>query len=276
MFTGLNNFSTRFLQKSYVRQTNPSGRLPDCCPTVTMLSELRQRLTGDNIATCSAQCEDKVMIEDRAAALAAIAQEIRTCKLCRLREKATNPVPGAGDARAEMMFIGEGPGYYEDKQGLPFVGRSGDYLEKLLKLINLNRDQVFIGNVVKHRPPDNRDPLPDEIIACKPYLDRQIEALDPLLIVTLGRFSMARYFPNAKISQIHGKPKFDDRRAYYPLFHPAAILRNPSMEPQMEADFKRLPEVLEQVRARRASNPARPPTPTEKEPEEPPKQLRLF
>jgi uracil-DNA glycosylase len=217
------------------------------------------------------------MTEDRAAVLAAIAQEVRDCKLCRLYEKATNPVPGAGDAHAEIMFIGEGPGLNEDKQGLPFVGRSGDYLEKLLKLINLTRDQVFIGNVVKHRPPDNRDPLPDEITACKAFLDRQIEAIDPLLIVTLGRFSMARYFPNGKISQIHGQPRYDERRAYYPLFHPAAILRNPAMEPQMEADFKRLPDILADVKALRAGNKTPPAPPSEKSSDEPPpKQLKLF
>lgn len=216
------------------------------------------------------------MSEDRAAALAVIAEEVRKCKLCRLHEKATNGVPGAGDPHAEIMFIGEGPGFNEDKQGLPFVGRSGDYLERLLKLLNLKRDQVFIGNVVKHRPPENRDPLPDEIIACKPYLDRQIEIIDPLMIVTLGRFSMARYFPNGKITQIHGKPKFDERRAYYPLFHPAAVLRNPSLEPQMEADFKRVPEILAQVKALRTKNPNPQTPPSEKPPEEPPKQLRLF
>ncbi len=215
------------------------------------------------------------MTEDRAAVLAAIAQEVRTCKACRLYQNTTNAVPGAGSAQAEIMFIGEGPGFHEDKQGLPFVGRSGDFLEKMLKLINLTRDQVFIGNVVKHRPPENRDPLPDEITACKPFLDRQIEALDPLLIVTLGRFSMARYFPNGKISQIHGQPKFDERRAYYPLFHPAAILRNPTLEPQMEADFKRLPEILVQVRALRGKN-KEVTAPADKAPEEPPKQLRLF
>ena len=108
------------------------------------------------------------MTEDRAAALATIAAEVRACKACRLFEGTTNAVPGAGDPNAEIMFIGEGPGYNEDKQGLPFVGRSGDYLEKLLKIINLDRKQVFIANVVKHRPPENRDPLPDEMVACKP------------------------------------------------------------------------------------------------------------
>jgi DNA polymerase len=216
------------------------------------------------------------MTEDRAAVLTAIAAEVKVCKTCRLWQGTTNPVPGAGDPNAEIMFIGEGPGFNEDKKGLPFVGRSGDYLEKMLKLINLNRSQVFITNVVKHRPPDNRDPLPDEIIACKPYLDRQIEVINPLIIVTLGRFSMARYFPNGKITQIHGQPKYDDGRAYYPLFHPAAVLRNPSLEPQMEADFKRILEVMAEVKTQRAKSAAKPDNKTEPPPSGPPKQLSLF
>lgn len=213
------------------------------------------------------------MSDERAAALAAIAAEVRACKLCRLHEQATNGVPGAGDPNAEIMFIGEGPGFHEDKQGLPFVGRSGDYLEKLLMMINLRRDQVFIANVVKHRPPENRDPLPDEILACKPYLDKQVDLIDPLVIVTLGRFSMGRYFPNGKITQIHGKARYDERRAYYPLFHPAAVLRNPSLEKDMEADFKRLLEVLAEVKTLRTKD-----TADEKADEPPPlpKQLSLF
>ncbi|MEZ4667084.1 MAG: uracil-DNA glycosylase [Anaerolineae bacterium] len=214
------------------------------------------------------------MTDERTAALAAIAAEVRACKLCRLHEQATNGVPGAGDPHAELMFIGEGPGFHEDKQGLPFVGRSGDYLEKMLAVIGLKREQVFIANVVKHRPPENRDPLPDEIIACKPYLDKQVDLIDPLVIVTLGRFSMARYFPNGKITQIHGKPRYDERRAYYPLFHPAAVLRNPTLEKDMEADFKRLLEVLAEVKTLRAKQNKDP----EKPPEQPPvpKQLTLF
>ncbi len=216
------------------------------------------------------------MTEDRAAVLAAIAAEVRVCKACRLWEGTTNAVPGAGNPNAEIMFIGEGPGFNEDKKGLPFVGRSGDYLEKMLKLINLQRDQVFIANVVKHRPPENRDPLPDEMAACKPYLDRQIEVINPLVIVTLGRFSMARYFPNGKITQIHGTPKYENGRAYYPLFHPAAVLRNPTLEPQMEADFKRLLEVITEVKTQRAKSIKPADNKTEPPPSGPPKQLSLF
>ncbi|MBI1277262.1 MAG: uracil-DNA glycosylase [Anaerolineaceae bacterium] len=220
------------------------------------------------------------MTQDRAAVLAEIAAQVRACKACRLWEGTTNGVPGAGDPNAEIMFIGEGPGFNEDKKGLPFVGRSGNYLEKMLKLINLNRNQVFIANVVKHRPPDNRDPLPDEMAACKPYLDRQIEVIDPLVIVTLGRFSMARYFPNGKITQIHGKPKYEDGRAYYPLFHPAAVLRNPTLEPQMEADFKKILDVIAEVKTQRGASakPDKPDTNNNKNepPPGPPKQLSLF
>jgi uracil-DNA glycosylase family 4 len=221
------------------------------------------------------------MTQDRAAVLAEIAAQVRVCKACRLWEGTTNGVPGAGDPNAEIMFIGEGPGYNEDKKGLPFVGRSGDYLEKMLKMINLKREDVFITNVVKHRPPENRDPLPDEMAACKPYLDRQIEVIDPLIIVTLGRFSMARYFPNGKITQIHGKPKYEDGRAYYPLFHPAAVLRNPTLEPQMEADFRNLLGVIEEVKKQRGASTKsdKPDSNNDKNeppPSSPPKQLSLF
>ncbi len=221
------------------------------------------------------------MTQDRAAALAAIAAQVRQCKLCRLYENTINGVPGAGSPTAEIMFIGEGPGFNEDKLGLPFVGRSGDYLNKLLNQINLKRETVFIGNVVKHRPPENRDPMPDEILACKSYLDQQVEIIDPLVIATLGRFSMARYFPNGKITQIHGQPKYDERRAYFPLFHPAAVLRNPDLQKPMEEDFKRLMDVLARVKELRAKSGGTPPTsapakPAEDPPSEPPKQLRLF
>lgn len=226
------------------------------------------------------------MSEDRAAALAAVAAEIRACTACRLYEGTKNAVPGYGDPQAEILFIGEGPGFNEDQQGLPFVGKSGRYLDYLLELIQLTRAQVFITNVVKHRPPDNRDPAPDEIIACKAYLDRQIALLDPLLIVTLGRFSMERYFPGGKISAIHGKPKYDGERAYLPLFHPAAALRNPALRHDMEADIKRIPEVLAEVKRRRTGHPAPPEAPEARPAEtknppppkadEPPRQLKLF
>lgn len=195
---------------------------------------------------------EDAMSADRVAELNAIAARVRVCTLCPLHQGRTLAVPGAGSFSAEILFIGEGPGFHEDRQGLPFVGRSGDYLTHLLTTIGLKRDDVFITNVVKCRPPDNRDPLPNEIATCSPYLDQQIALIDPLVIVTLGRFSMARYFPNGKITQIHGQPRFDDGRAYYPLFHPAAVLRNPSLQPQMEGDFRAIPELVERVRQMRA------------------------
>lgn len=217
------------------------------------------------------------MTEERAIELVEIVRQIKGCTLCGLHRGRTHAVPGAGDTTSPILFIGEGPGFNEDKQGLPFVGRSGDLLVKLLRSIGLTRDQVFITNVVKCRPPENRDPLPEEISACKPYLDRQIELIDPLVIVTLGRFSMARYFPNGRITQIHGQPRYDARCAYYPLFHPAAALRNPALRRDMEADIRRLPAIIAEVKARRAASappPAAPAAPDK--PAEPPKQLPLL
>lgn len=215
------------------------------------------------------------MTDERIARLAAIAGQVSGCTLCPLSAHRTRAVPGAGDPLSEIVFIGEGPGFHEDRQGLPFVGRSGDYLEKLLALIGLKREQVFITNVVKCRPPENRDPMPDEIAACRPYLDEQEALIDPLIIVTLGRFSMGRYFPGGRITQIHGQPKFDQRRAYYPLFHPAAVLRNPTLEGAMAEDFRRIPQVIEEARRRRAALSA-PPAQREPPASTPPTQLSMF
>lgn len=223
-------------------------------------------------------------MSDNAEKLRLIAERVARCTACRLHEKATNPVPGAGSPTAEIVIIGEAPGEQEDLQGLPFVGRSGKYLDYLLNLIGMKRDDVFIANVAKHRPPDNRDPLPDEIEACKGFLDEQMQVLNPLLVVTLGRFSMARYFPDAKISKVHGQPKFEGGRAYYPLYHPAAALRNPNLRWDMEDDIKRIPALLDEVRRRRAAGVPTAPTPLAERPSpppepddgEPPKQLSLF
>lgn len=183
--------------------------------------------------------------------LSAVHTDIFHCTLCPLHETRTRTVPGAGNPDADIMFIGEAPGYNEDQQGLPFVGRSGDYLEELLEGIGLQREQVFIANVVKCRPPDNRDPFSNEIETCRPYLIDQINIIDPLVIATLGRFSMGMFFTNAKISQIHGQPRYGSRRAYYPLYHPAAALRNGKLRSTMEADFAHLLEVVHKVNARR-------------------------
>lgn len=194
------------------------------------------------------------MTDDRAVALEAIAAQVQTCTRCALHKSRTKAVPGAGSPYAEIMFIGEGPGYNEDKQGLPFVGRSGNYLTELIESIGLTRGDVFITNVVKCRPPENRDPLPDEMATCRPYLDEQQAIIDPLVIVTLGRFSMGRYFPGGKITAIHGRPKYEGGRAYIPLFHPAAVLRNPALEEPMAEDFRRILDVLAEVKRRRAGD----------------------
>ena len=175
-----------------------------------------------------------------------LAAEISVCKKCILSKSRTNAVPGEGPPNAQIMLIGEGPGFHEDKQGRPFVGASGQFLEELLAGIGFKRQDVFIANVVKCRPPGNRDPMPDEIEACKFYLDRQIELINPKVIVTLGRYSMARWFPNAKISAIHGQPRKFEGRLVVPMFHPAAALHQPSLRKDVEADFHKLPDILKQ------------------------------
>ena len=213
------------------------------------------------------------MSADRIARLEDVARQIRECDKCRLVENTTNAVPGYGDASADILFIGEAPGAEEDRQGLPFVGRSGRYLDYLLDLIGMKREDVFIANMVKHRPPKNRDPQTDELLACKPFLDLQFEIIDPLVVVTLGRFSMSRYFTGGvKISRIHGQPRYDDDRAYYPLYHPAAALRNPNLRHDMEADIKRIPSVVEEMRKRRGWAVDVPPVSDDDEPT----QLPLF
>ncbi len=175
-----------------------------------------------------------------------VAEEVAVCTSCALHHSRKNAVPGEGPAHADLMFIGEGPGFHENEQGRPFVGAAGKFLEELLGSIWLTREQVFIGNVVKCRPPGNRDPQPEEVSACSGYLERQIEAINPKVIVTLGRFSMARYFPDAKISKIHGQPEVVEGRLIVPMYHPAAALHQPSLRSVVEADFARLPALIEQ------------------------------
>jgi len=179
--------------------------------------------------------------------LEALAAEIVRCTRCLLHQGRTRAVPGEGAENADIMFIGEAPGFHEDQQGRPFVGAAGRFLDELLGSINLERSQVFIANVIKCRPPGNRDPLPDEIEACKLFLDRQIELIQPRLIVTLGRFSMARAFPKARISHIHGQPRKIGGIVYYPMYHPAAALHQPSLRRIVEEDMQRIPELLEQA-----------------------------
>jgi DNA polymerase len=176
-----------------------------------------------------------------------LAAEVRECTKCPLHRGRTHAVPGEGPADADIMFIGEGPGFHEDQQGRPFVGAAGQFLEELLNSIGLTREQVYITNVIKCRPPGNRDPLPREVNACEPYLDRQIELIEPTVVVTLGRFSMARAFPNARISHVHGDPRKIGGIVYYPMYHPAAALHRPSLRGTVEEDMRKIPDVLERV-----------------------------
>ncbi len=196
---------------------------------------------------------------ERRAALEDIAVEVRACTGCRLHETRTKAVPGEGDAETEVVFVGEGPGFNEDRQGRPFVGRAGDLLVKLLASIGWRREDVFITNVVKCRPPENRDPQPDEIAACAPFLRRQLEVLDPAVVVTLGRFSMATFMPGVRISQAHGTvrpvdPTTGARSAVaFAMYHPAAALRTPAIERESYADIAAVPATLLASRERRAA-----------------------
>lgn len=187
--------------------------------------------------------------------LSALREQIAVCTRCELYRTATNPVPGDGNPDARILFIGEAPGHHEDAQGKPFVGNSGKFLSELLMKAGLTREDVFITNIVKHRPPGNRDPLPDEILACAHFLREQIEIIDPDVIVTLGRFSMLQYFPGERISKIHGQPKEVGGRLVVPMYHPAAALHNGALRPEIEADFMRLPKLLAEFDRRRAEAP---------------------
>ena len=161
-----------------------------------------------------------------------------------LAQEATQLVFGTGSLDAELVFIGEAPGKNEDIQGLPFVGAAGKFLDEMLASINLARDDVYITNIVKYRPPGNRDPLPDEKAAFLPFLRSQLEVIDPKLVVTLGRHSMDSLLPGLQISKVHGQPKRYKGQVYLPLFHPAAALYNGSMRQTLIDDFARIPRVL--------------------------------
>ncbi len=186
-----------------------------------------------------------------------VAAEVRACTLCELAKTRTQAVPGEGAAQADIMLIGEGPGFHEDKQGRPFVGPSGQFLNDLLASAGYKREEVFITNVVKCRPPGNRDPQPDEIEACAGYLDRQIALINPKIIVTLGRFSMARWFAGQKISAIHGKAKKIDGRVVVPMFHPAAALHQPALRNAIEEDFRRLRDIINAMSGQPDEQPAK-------------------
>ena len=189
---------------------------------------------------------------NREAVAEGLYERVKACDLCPLARTRTHAVPGEGPLTAEVMFIGEAPGMNEDRQGRPFVGQAGQFLNELLAAAGLTREGVYICNVLKCRPPNNRDPLPGEIDACRDYLDEQIGLIDPLLIVTLGRFSMARWFPGQSISRIHGKVREIDGRMVAPMYHPAAALHQQSLRETIIHDFEGLPEIIERSRARRA------------------------
>ena len=204
--------------------------------------------------------------------LAQIDAEVSNCQACALYHSRKNAVPGEGPAKSEIMFIGEGPGFYENEQGRPFVGAAGKFLDELLAQAGLKRPEVWIGNVVKCRPPGNREPLPEELAACDRYLERQIAAISPKIIISLGRYSMGKFMPGAKISAVHGQMRRVGDRFVIAMFHPAAALHQASLKPAIMKDFAQLPKLLEQARSALAKSA---PAPSEELQEEP-KQLSLF
>ena len=181
-------------------------------------------------------------------ALTELYQQIALCHKCDIAKLRTKVVPGEGAENADIIFIGEAPGWHEDQQGRPFVGQAGQFLDRLLASINLNRQQVYIANVIKCRPPDNRDPLPTEIQNCRQWLDSQIAIIKPKMIVTLGRYSMAMYFPGKSISKIHGTAVKRDNVIYYAMYHPAAALHQQSLRQAIEADMLKIPRLLAEAR----------------------------
>jgi uracil-DNA glycosylase len=201
---------------------------------------------------------------DAVAILAEVASQVSVCEECALYPSRKKSVPGEGPAESEIMFIGEGPGFYENEQGRPFVGQAGKFLDELLARAGLERSKVFITNVVKCRPPNNRDPEPLELAACNIYLDRQIEAINPLVIVTLGRFSMAKFMPTARISTVHGQAAWIKGRLVVAMYHPAAALHQPNLKPVVEQDFSHLSAHI--AAARSAAAKTRAPEPASDEP----------
>jgi uracil-DNA glycosylase len=210
-----------------------------------------------------------------------IAEQTKVCTKCNLHHSRKNAVPGAGNPKSKIMFIGEGPGFHENEQGLPFVGAAGSFLDELLKEAGLIREEVFITNVVKCRPPGNRDPQIEELDACKTYLERQISVINPDVIVTLGRVSMGQFINNGKISLIHGRKFWSHGRMVIPMYHPAAALHQPSLRSVVKEDFAKLPAMLTEAQTNRQSSPdlsdTRHDSPTEAPPNEnDAEQLSLF
>ena len=188
-------------------------------------------------------------------ALAELYREIAACRDCAELARARNKVvPGEGPENAQIVFIGEAPGFHEDQQGLPFVGQAGQFLEQLLNSIGMKRSDVYICNVIKCRPPENRDPLPTEIKNCQKWLDRQLELLSPKVIVTLGRYSLAKFFPGETISKIHGKARKQGNVIYFAMYHPAAALHQQSLRQTIEEDMRKIPPLLTQIEVVKEEN----------------------
>ena len=204
-----------------------------------------------------------------------LAKQIMVCTKCELHRSRKKAVPGEGPTHAEIMLIGEGPGFHENEQGHPFVGAAGKFLDQLLERAQVTRADVWITNVVKCRPPGNRDPLPDEIEICTSnYLQHQIKIVDPRIIVTLGRFSMGLFFKGAKITEIHGQMRKVGDRFVIAMYHPAAALHQMALKPAIMADFAKLPDLLKEARAELGKSSSKAKTPKKKEDE--PKQMSLF
>lgn len=188
-------------------------------------------------------------------ALAELYREIAACRDCTELARTRNKVvPGEGPENAQIVFIGEAPGFHEDQQGLPFVGQAGQFLEQLLNSIGMKRSDVYICNVIKCRPPENRDPLPTEIKNCQKWLDRQLELLSPKVIVTLGRYSLAKFFPGETISKIHGKARKQGDVIYFAMYHPAAALHQQSLRQTIEEDMRKIPPLLTQIEVVKEEN----------------------
>jgi uracil-DNA glycosylase family 4 len=203
--------------------------------------------------------------------LVSLADEIRACKACPLHRSAKQAVPGEGSAESGILFLGEAPGYNEDVQGRPFVGAAGQLLDQLLAGIGLDRTKVFITNVVRHRPPENRDPLPEEVAACHVWFERHLAALKPKVVVTLGRHAMYKFFPGESISRVHGRARKKDGITIFPVFHPAAALHQPSLRSDLEKDFQALAAFLEST-----PRPAAPAPEPAKPAEKPAEQMTLL
>lgn len=207
---------------------------------------------------------------DASRELTILAQEVEACTRCDLHLNTTHGVPGEGPADADIMLVGEGPGFNEDKQGRPFVGAAGRFLDELLAIAGLTRSDVYITNVVKHRPPNNRDPMPNELAACRPYLERQISLIQPRVIVTLGRHSLGTFFPGTLISKVHGEVRRKDEIYFFPMYHPAAALHQERLRQTLIDDMKKLAEFMKGPLEQ--AEPAPPSDGGDKQPE----QLNLF